>query len=242
MKPKLIAVNLALAVAVCAIGWQARVRWMEARELRRSTLNQRVKPAPAPPPAPVLPPETPLALKYEEVAKKNLFASDRNPDIIVDPPKIEAPKPMPPLPIAGGVMSLPSGVKAFLAEKPGQQTHMVKVDDKIGEFKVVALDVTNVTFEWEGKRITKRIEDLIDRSSDQAASNAGPASGPNLPPPPPQAAAAPKAQNTAPGKEMAPGVRACANGDTSPPGTVIDGYRKFSEPSPFGPICRWVKQ
>jgi len=121
---------------------------------------------------------------------------------------------------------------------------MVKVDDKIGEFKIVALDAKNATFEWEGKQITRRIEDLIDRSGDQAASNSGGSAGPNLPPPPPSAAARPEPlnPNQPPGKEMSPGVRSCANSDNSPAGTVVDGYKKFSEPSPFGPICRWVKQ
>ena len=244
MKPKLIALNLALALAVCAMIWQGRVRWNQAQELRRQTLNVRVKQAQPPPIAPVMQPETPPAVKYEDVAKKNLFSSDRNPDIIVDPPKVEAPKPMPPLPVASGVMNMPSGVKAFMAERSGQQPHMVKVDDKVGEFKIVALDAKNVTFEWEGKLITKKIDDLIDRSNEQAASNGGGASGPNLPPPPPQMAVAPKPldPNTPPGKEMSAGVRSCANSDTTPAGTVVDGYRKFVEQTPFGPICRWVKQ
>ena len=242
MKPKLMALNLALAVTVCALVWQARVRWTEAQELRRATLNVRVKPAAAPPIAPVPQPETPPATKYLDVATKDLFSADRNPDPIIDPPKVEVPKPMPSLPVASGVMNLPSGVKAFMAEKSGQPARMVKVDDVVGEFKIVALDAKNVTFEWDGKQITKKIDDLIDRSNDVASNGAG--AGPNLPPPPPSAplAAKPLDQNTPPGKEMSPGVRSCTNGDTTPPGTVVDGYKKFSEPSPFGPICRWVKQ
>jgi hypothetical protein len=244
LKPKLLVLNVALAIAVCAIGWQARVRWNEAQELRRTTLNVRVSPAHQPPPIPVPQPETPPAVKYEDVAKKNLFSSDRNPDIVVDPPPVVVAKPMPPLPIASGVMSLPSGVKAFMAEKPGQQMQMVRLNDRIGEFKIVALDVKNVTFDWDGRQITKRIEDLIDRSSDQVASNSGPAAGPNLPPPPPSMAVQQKPldQNQPPGKDMGQGVRSCAAGDNTPAGTIVDGYKKFSEPTPFGPICRWVKQ
>jgi hypothetical protein len=236
--------NLVLFAALCAAVWQARVRWTEAQALRRSTLNVRVMPAPAPLLVPVPQPETPAAIRYEDVAKKNLFSNDRNPDIVVDPPKVEAPKPMPPLPVATGVMNLPSGVKAFMAERPGQPAHMVKLDDKIGEFKIVALDSKEVTFDWEGKHITKKIEDLIDRSGEQVASNSGASGGANMPPPPPGAAARPEPlnPNQPPGKEMSPGVRSCSNNDTSPAGTVIDGYKKFSEPTPFGPICRWVKQ
>ena len=152
MKTKLVALNLALAAIVFAIAWQGATRWHEAQALRRTTLNVTVKPVPPPPMAPAPQPETPPAVKYEDVAKKNLFAADRNDDIVVDPPKIEAPKPMPPLPVSTGVMKLPSGVKAFMAAKSGEPTRMVMANDTIGEFKIVALDEQNVTFEWNGKQ------------------------------------------------------------------------------------------
>ena len=172
---------------MCAIiVWQARARWNEAQALRRQTLNVAVKAAPMPPIVPAPQPETPPATKYEDVAQKNLFAADRNADIVVEAPVVEKPKPMPPLPISTGVMKLPSGVKAFMADKPGEPTKMVMLNDTIGEFKIVALDEQNVTFEWNGKQITKKIEDLIDRSGGAVTSSAPAAAGPNLPPPPPQ--------------------------------------------------------
>ncbi len=79
---------------------------------------------------------------------------------------------MPPLPVATGVMKLPSGIKAFMAEKAGEPTHAVKVDDTIGEFKIVALDTKNVTFDWNGKKIEKSLDDLIDRSNHQVVATA----------------------------------------------------------------------
>ena len=79
-------------------------------------------------------------MKYADVANKNLFSEDRNPNIIVDPPKVETPKPMPPLPVVYGMMGLPSGTKAIMAEKPGAPSTTVRAGETLGEFKIVALD------------------------------------------------------------------------------------------------------
>jgi hypothetical protein len=152
---------------------------------------------------------------------------------------------MPPLPVATGVMKLPSGVKAFMAEKAGEPTRLVKVDDKIGEFKIVALDEQNVTFEWNGKEIQRKIDDLIDRSNRQTASNVpAAASGSAAPPPPPLVPTAPASslQNAKAGTNLTETSKACRPGDTSPAGTVDDGFRKVVTQSIFGPVCRWVKQ
>ncbi|MBI4876733.1 MAG: hypothetical protein HY822_19020, partial [Acidobacteria bacterium] len=42
-----------------------------------------------------------------------------------------------------------------------------------------------------------------------------------------------------PGAEVAPGMRACQPGDSSPVGTVVDGMRKVVTKTPFSVICRW---
>ena len=44
------------------------------------------------------------AADFAEIATKNLFSQDRNPNVIVDPPKPPPPKPQPPFPVAHGVM------------------------------------------------------------------------------------------------------------------------------------------
>lgn len=36
------------------------------------------------------------------------------------------------------------------------------------------------------------------------------------------------------------GVKACVPGDDSPAGTVVDGYKKVIEATPFGTACRWI--
>lgn len=247
MKPRLVALNVLLAAGVLAIGWQARVRWNDAQAARKANLNVPVRRVTPPPVTPVPKPEAPPATKYEDVAKKNLFSSDRNADIIIDPPKIEAPKPMPHLPVVYGVMTLPSGTKASMAEKPGEPSRMVKANDTIGEFKIVALDAQNVTFEWNGKQLPHKIEDLIDRSNPQTSSSAQTAAAPSGPAVPPPAAPQPKPVNANPtsadlGKELTPTARACQPGDTSPAGAVVDGYKKTVQQTIFGAVCRWVKQ
>ncbi len=35
-------------------------------------------------------------------------------------------------------------------------------------------------------------------------------------------------------------TKACVPGDTSPAGTVLNGYTKVIEATPFGNACRWV--
>jgi hypothetical protein len=43
------------------------------------------------------------------------------------------------------------------------------------------------------------------------------------------------------GVEVGDGYRSCVPGDDSPNGTIVDGYKKLSNPSPFGVSCGWQK-
>jgi hypothetical protein len=245
LKPRIIALNLLLVLAIGAIVWQARVRWDDWQLKRRTNLNVVVKPVAPPPLTPVPKPETPPATKYLDVATKDLFSKDRNPIVVPDPPKVEkVVKVMPPLPVVYGVLGLPSGTKAIMAEKAGAASKPVHQGDTIGEFKIASLDPQNVTFDWDDKQISKKIEDLIDRSnSDQSAGGQGPAvqlRAPAVPIQQPQNNGPPGAKDL--GVEVgAPGQsqRACQPGDNSPAGTVVDGYKKTIVPSPFGSMCRW---
>lgn len=251
MKPGLIALNLFLLTGIGVVAWQADVRWNEANEARRSAVNAKPNPTTVPPLAPEPKPDAPPAAKYVDVATNNLFSKDRNPTVVVDPPKAEKPKEMPPLPVVYGVMGLPSGVKALMAERSGAPSKPVHAGDTIGEFKIAALDPQTVVFNWEGKDISRKVEDLMDRSNRSAPAAAPPSGGPAAPPP--NAAAA----NQQPGNPPPPPVRpapltgvevgsathparTCAPGDTSPPGAVVDGYRKVVTATPLVSICRWV--
>ena len=245
MKPKLIALNLLLAAGVCATAWEARVRWQQGQAERQANLNVRIRPVSAPPVTAVPKPDAPPAVKYAEVANKNLFAVDRNPTVIIDPPAAPPPpKPMPALPVVYGTMGLPSGIKAIMSQKPGEPGQAVRTGDTVGEFKILALSSQKVTFEWNDKQIEKRIEDLADHSGAQSAGSQGPA----LPPPGPavQLAPQPAAQtsniNPQVGIVLTETERACRPGENSPAGTIVDGYKKQITPGPFGVTCRWIRQ
>jgi hypothetical protein len=242
LKLKFIALNVLLVLALVAIVWQARVRWNEAQSKRRDNLSVKVKPIAAPPITPVPKPGAAPATNYADVATKDLFSKDRNPTVVIEPPKIEAPKPMPPLPVVYGVLGLPSGTKAIMSEKAGLAIRSVHAGDTIGEFKIAALDPRNVTFDWDGKQISRKIEDLIDRSNGPGSGSAqsatvqsSPAAGAAAPPPQPANVPA------GPGKDVGGGYYACVPGDTSPSGTVVNGFKKESMPTPFGPKCNWFR-
>jgi hypothetical protein len=245
LKVKLIALNLLLLAGVGTVAWQARVRSRETQAISRSNLNAVVKPVAPPPLSPTPRPEAPPATKYAEVATNDLFSKDRNPTVVIEPPKIAAPKPMPPLPTVYGVLALPSGIKAIMADKPGSGSKPVHTGDTVGEFKIVALDSQNVTFEWDGKEIAKPIEDLIDRTGRTApdanspAAASAPPQGQQPLPPPPQAPSSP-VLGVDIGTAQRP-MRACRPDDTSPAGTFVDGYRKEVTPTPFGINCHWVQ-
>jgi hypothetical protein len=245
LKLKLIALNLLLVIALSAIVWQATVRWNEAQATRRNNLSVKVTPIPPPPLVPAPKPDAAPAAKFADVATKNLFSKDRNPTVVIDPPKVEEQRKMPSLPVVYGVLGLPSGTKAIMAEKSGLASRSVHTGDTIGEFKIASLDSLNIVFDWDGKQISKKIEELIDRTnpagqaSPQVSSGAVPSGGAAQPPPQPQNNSQPVAAG--PGKETIPGQRACVSGDTSPAGTVVGGYKKNSTPTPFGAVCTWVQ-
>jgi hypothetical protein len=249
LKPGFIAINLLLLAGIGAAVWQARVRWIEARDARLSAVNVKFRAAPGLPPlAPEPKPDAPPATRYVDVATNNLFSKDRNPTVVVEPPKAEKPREMPPLPVVYGVMGLPSGTKALMAETPSAPSRSVHAGDTVGEFKIASLDPRTVVFNWQGKDVTRNIEDLMDRSNHNPAA----ASGPALPPPNGSAAGAPASgipppppsrPNPAAGVDVgsaARPARTCAPGDTSPAGTVVDGYRKVITATPLVSICRWV--
>ncbi len=243
VKPKLVALNLCLLAGLLVIIWQGRAKWREAQAERQSSLNVPVKPVVPPPSIAAQKPDAVQAAKYADVAAKDLFAKDRNPTVIVEAPKVEAPKPMPPLPVVYGVLSLPSGIKAIMSDRAGGLSKSVHSGDTVGDFKIAALDTRKVTFEWEGKQIERNIDDLLDRSGGTTPTNAA-SSGPAAPPPQ-QAAAAQTPSSASMGNEIKGAEspsRECKGDDKSPVGTVVDGYKKVGAETPFGLMgCRWVQ-
>lgn len=241
MKSKLLLLNAALLCAIALGVWRLREAWVAARVREDAVLHRPVTPkslgsAPAGPHI-----EPVLATSYADIAEKMLFARDRNPTVVVEV-KPEPPKPMPKLPALYGVMNLLDGTTAIMSEKPEMKHVGVRPGDKIGEFTLVAVDRDEITFAWEGKEVTRKIDAMIDRAGPVQPAPAGvaPRSGPAVVAAPPQASQ--KRGEPAPGVEVAKGIRACQPGDGSPAGTVADGYKKLVTPTPFGDSCRWVPQ
>lgn len=252
MKSGLAILAIVLVAAAGVVTWRGSVEWRRSKRQSRE-VHTAVKPASVPSVAATPAPETPQAVKYADIANKNLFSKDRNPNVVVEPPKPAEVKKMPPLPVVYGVLGLPSGTKAIMAVKAGDASHPVRAGDTVGEFKVVALDTRNITFDWDGKQISKPVDELIDRSTPTQAVAPPPPPSP-LPPqsgglapvnPAPQQSATTNVSNPKLGKELGtPGssVRSCVAGDSAPAGTVADGYRKQVVPGPFGigSQCSWV--
>jgi hypothetical protein len=238
MKRRLLLLNVALALAWIGLTAVLYQRWRagEARNaeiLRRASMGPAAKAIELKKEA-----EAPVrAASYFEAAEKMLFSRDRNPTVIVEAPPPEK-KPMPPLPNAFGVMDLGDGPVAFLALK-GQPQRGYKVGESVGDFKLAAADARELTFEWEGERVTRKLDDLRGVAVELT----------------PVSAAAPPAQNapaapTVAGREAGPPkmgedlsatTKYCAPDDASPEGTVLDGYKKVVRRTPFSTACFWEK-
>jgi len=234
LNKKLIALSLALLAALGLLTWQLRREYRDAKNRERALLNYKIVPKPPVPMAP-LPKALPVAAAtYAEVAQKNLFSRDRNPDVIVDPPAPPPVKPVPPFPVARGVM-LWEGVPAtvVLSEKSGGPQKSYHVGDKVGDWTIASIDNTYVVFSWDGQDFKKRLDELLDRTPIQVAE----APAPNAPAQPAQANLAGKDGPS--NIDIGSGVKACIPGDRSATGAVVDGYRKVVTDGPFGAVCRW---
>ncbi len=233
MRRKLLLLNLALLTLALAAAWELRVGWRQAREQERKALRPEVKaPAAIEPPASGGPPPA-SAAAYGDVAQKLLFTRDRNPNVVVE---AAPPKPMPPFPVAYGVMDLGSGPVAMLSTKAGAPSRPYSAGDRVGEFTLAVLESDELVLEWEGQKFRKKVSELKPQTAAAPAAQAEAAS--------PTAPAAPVVSATAapaagPGLQLTEELKACVQGDPSPPGTVRDGYRKVVSPTPFGQSCRW---
>jgi hypothetical protein len=234
VKRKLLLTNMILLALAVAGAVRLRREWIETRAREQAVLRKRIPPA-APPPMAALPAVAPVkAADYSDIAQKMLFSRDRNPVVVVEPPPKEKPIPMPALPLFHGVLNLGDGPMAIMSEGPKGPHRDYQPGDKVGAFKLVAVNNEELVLEWEGQTITKRVDEILDRGP-VAPPAAGPAAAaPAAPPPPPVAKAA-----AAPGSDLSPGIKACQPGDTSPAGTVADGMRKVIKGTPFGSRCYW---
>jgi hypothetical protein len=237
---RLIALDV-LLLAVCGVlAWQLRQEWLQEHSREIALFRYRTHPPAATPLLPLIKPVPFDAAAYAEVAQNDLFSKDRNPNVILDPPKDPPPPPpVPPFPVARGVM-LWEGVPPtiVLSERPGGQQKSYHPGDKIGPWKVVGLDDRFVTFAWNDQEFKKRIDELLDNTPVETvapppANTATAAAAPTAPP-------ANLSNSSSPvGVDTGAGNRGCVAGDSSPAGTIVDGYKKVMTENPFGHSCSW---
>ena len=159
MNRRIVLLNLALLALVGALGWILRANWLEAQARERAVLQRKVAPKAvlAPPSLPGVQAAAPA--EYIDVANKMLFSKDRNPTVVVEPPK-PAPEPvMPALPSYNGQMAIGDQPVIFLSVANSVQ-RSYHAGDQVGDFKLVSFDDDKIAFEWKGKNVERKLEEL----------------------------------------------------------------------------------
>ena len=240
MTGKLRILDLVLLVIAGLLYWQLRREFIGSHARDMALLHSALPAARVPGLAPLDKVNALTAAEFADVATKDLFSKDRNPNVIVDPPPPPPVKPQPPFPVAHGVM-LWDGVPPtiVLSEKSGGPQKGYHPGDTIGPWKIVSVDNSYADFEWEGKEFKKRIDELIDRTPLAQAAPAPVAGAPAKAPPKPAAQTLSNASRSGPGADTGGGYKACAASDSSPNGTVVDGMKKVITATPFGTGCTW---
>jgi len=229
---KLWILNLALVAIAAYAGVQIRNEIHAARVREKSVLRApaRVLPTPKIAPFPSDPPV--MASSYEKVAQADLFDKSRNPTVIVEVPPPPPPKPVPPLPVYHGAMNLGGGLRVMLSVNKDSPQQAIRPGEAIGQFKLVDVNTEEMTLEWEGQTIRKKVEELTAAPSpaEPAAARVEAPTGPTQPPPP---------VKSGPGEMTQFGFKTCAINDGNDEGKVMDGYKKVMHTTPFGPSCTW---
>jgi len=252
LKRRLWLLNVVLLVVLLFLGHVLRQHWQEAHLRERKVLDVKSRPAEPPylPARQMVQKLQPTA--YVDVAQRVLFAKDRNPDVIPDPPKPPPPPPpVPPFPVAHGVMILgdvPPTIILSANSKAEQQAY--RAGDKVGEFEIASIDDRQVVFTWAGKTFVKNISDLEAADTTAANQQQTPNAAPpvqNTPPPPlaPTPAQVVSTQSGPAGGRDLTGdgkTKSCEHSDPNPAGAVVDGYRKVvlvNPLAPSAPYCQW---
>jgi hypothetical protein len=166
---------------------------------------------------------------YLDVAKRMLWDRTRDSTVVEPaPPAPAPPPPMPPLPAFHGLLNFGSGGPIALLSVGTAGMQAIHEGDRIGPFKLLAVNREVISFEWNQETVHRNTRDLAG-----AAQPLEPTDGPVAPPPPP-----PKPL-TGPGADTGRGSKACNVNDGNAAGAVVDGYRKAVFSTPFGQSCAW---
>lgn len=235
MRRKLWLLNLALAALLAVLFVRFRQVNESARQREARVLGQKTEARKYPPltPAPAVAPL--VAANYLDVAQRMLMSRDRNPNVIIDPEPVKVKPAMPALPVVQGLMDF-GEPGLIMTEKPGAAQKTYHKGEQVGAFKLVAFDSRRVVLDWDGEKVEKSLEDLLEKAPPPGAAGAG--AGPGAAAPAiANAAPAPTAQG--PGVDIGGGYHGCVANDSTPSGTVQNGLRKVEAATPFGKSCRW---
>lgn len=248
MNRKLVVLNVLLAALLVWLGVQIRAAWMESKAREAAALQRQAKPATPATPPPVAGVEPVQAANYQDVAQRTLFSQDRDSTVILEPPPTPPPppppppeKPVPPLPSYHGQMSFGAAPVILLStEKLPQKSY--RQGDKVGEFQIAEFDSDTVTFEWNEKTLVNNLKDLTPKEPERpvqraAATNTSAKAA---------SVASISKMGAAPAQKSDPALgppngmyRSCVDSDTSPDGTVKDGYVKKIVQTLMGRTCQW---
>ncbi len=243
MTRKLLLLDLVLVAVMAAAGIQFRKAWVAVKAREAATLRRTVKPVALPPLPPLATEPAVAPATYVEVAAKMLFDPSRNPTVVIEKPPPPPPKPMPPLPFYHGMLNLGDGPIAILSVTASSPHVAVHPGEPIGPFKLLDANGEEVLLEWDGKQIRKTVDELTDhkqngavpQQADARTAVAAPETRTEAPQPE-QQKPAPKA---GPGDITAFGFRTCNMNDGLAAGTVMEGFRKTMNATPFGQTCTW---
>lgn len=242
MNRKLIVLNVLLGAILVWLGVQLRAHWLESQQREQAALARQAKAVPVTPPASIAPVEPTTAAAYIEVAQKMLFAKDRDPNVIIEaapPPPPPPEPPVPPLPRYHGQMAFGEPVLVLSTEKTPQKSY--RKGDKVGEFTIAEFDHDSVTFTWNGKTLVNTLKSLVPKEAEKPVQQAAaPAakSATAAPAPRPKANLPQPTGDAMLGKPNGP-YRTCVDGDQSPAGTVVSGFKKAMVVGLFGTTCQW---
>jgi hypothetical protein len=256
MNRKMIFLNLALLALAATFTWQVRRHYHEMKAHQREVLEQPTRPRPVLAPPSVAPPAPVAPVQYIDVAQRTLFSKDRNPNVVIETPPPPPEPPMPALPIYYGQIGIGDPV-IFLSVNGGTQKRF-SAGDKVGQFKIISFDRDSIVFEWNNKKIERKLSELKAKEGDQGGQQQDPTTQYRMAIPQPSASGAAGASGaqvkslsastfdtskpeTVLGVDRGDGFRGCMMNDPTPAGSVVDGYKKMVTQTMMGKSCYWEK-
>ncbi len=268
MTRRIVLLNLALLALAGTLVWTLRAKRIVAKKHEAAVLWQSIAPknVMAPPPAQPVPPVAPA--NYLHVAENMLFSKDRNPTVVIEPPPVKPEPPMPPLPRYHGQMAIGEPVALLSAEKLDQKGYhagdeigdfkIVSFDREKIAFEWMGKTVERKLADLAPKEVVaapprgQAPAPAAAKAQPAATANASASSGFTSAAPASASAVTSLAGGASsdgkPGASKTPagmgddiggGAHGCLPGDSSPSGTIREGFRKVVMESMFGSICKW---